>query len=464
MSDHFDLVVIGSGPAGEKGAARAAYFGKKVAIVERARRPGGAAVGNAGIPTKTLRETALYVSGFRKRDVYGVSLELSPEATVARLRARTGDVIRAMTENVRRNIERHGIVLIHGHAKLGPDMAVFVRTDDGAERTLTADAILVASGSRPHHPPGFPFEDPDVYDSETVLEMDRPVASLAVVGRGAVACEYASIFAALGVKVSLVARGDTLVSFLDDEISNLLQESFTRAGIDVRLGSGKIEVARNADGLEVRPERGDPIRPDAVLVAGGRIGNVEDLGLQEAGVQVDERNQILVDETFKTTAAGIYAAGDVIGSPQLASVSMEQGRAAVANALELKAIAGVDAVAPYGVYSIPEASMVGLTEKGAVAEGIDYEVGRGSFATNARANISGWTEGLVKLVFRRDDLRLLGVHIVGENASELVHLGQVVLAREGRIDHFVHATFNVPTQSEAYKYAAYDGLGRAERG
>jgi NAD(P) transhydrogenase len=462
--DRFDMVVIGSGPAGEKAAAQAAYFGKRVAVVDRSPSPGGAAVGNAVVPSKTLRETALYITGFRRREVYGLGLTLDPEATVAQLRTRTTDVIETMTDAVRRNLERHGIEFVRGGARLGSDRTVNVTLDAGRERVLQGDVVLIATGSRPFHPPSVPFDDPNVHDSQTVLDIDHPFASLVVVGGGVVGCEYASIFTALGVEVTLVESGDRLLSFLDSEISQLLADAFSGMGMRLLLAGGRAAVVRDDSGLRCTLARGEEIRPDKVLFASGRVGNTDGLGLETAGVQVDTRNRIVVDETFRTTAESIYAAGDVIGPPALASVSMEQGRVAACHAIGVPFKEIVDPMPPFGVYSVPEAAMVGLTEEDATAEGIDYEVGRGWFADNTRATIAGATDGLVKLVFRREDRTLLGVHVLGDNAAELVHQGQAVLHYGGTIDYFIDSTFNMPTESEAYKYAAYDGLQRLHAG
>jgi NAD(P) transhydrogenase len=458
----FDMVVIGSGPAGEKAAAQAAYFSRRVAVVERCPSPGGAMVRDAEIPSKTLRETALYVTGFRRRDVYGLGLTLDPEATVAQLRQRTGQVIETMTDAVRRNLERHGIEFVHGSARLGPDRTVHVSQDAGQERVLEGDVVLIATGSRPFRPPSVPFDDPDVHDSETVLDIDRPFADLVVVGGGVVGCEYASIFTALGVNVTLVDSGERILPLLDAEVSQLLAQVFRRMGMRLVLGGGRATITRDTDGLTCTLADGEEIRPDKLLFAAGRLGNIEDLGLEEAGVEVDARNRIVVDETYRTTAESIYAAGDVIGPPALASVSMEQGRVAACHALGIPFKDTVDPMPPFGVYSVPEAARVGLTEEEAVARGIDYEVGRGWFVGNTRATIAGAPEGLVKLVFQPDDRKLLGVHVLGDHATELVHQGQAVLNYGGAIDYFIHSTFNAPTESEAYKYAAYDGLQRLQ--
>jgi NAD(P) transhydrogenase len=392
-----------------------------------------------------------------------VGLTLDPEATVAQLRARTAQVIEMTADAVRRNLERHEVEFVRGEARLGSDRAVHVTSfDAGQERMLQGKVILIATGSRPFRPQSVPFDDPDVHDSETVLEIDRPFDSLVVVGGGAVGCEYASIFTALGVEFTLVDSGERLLAFFDEEISQLLARAFSNMGMRVVLGGGRAEVSREPSGLSCTLASGEEIRPDKVLFASGRVGNVEGLGLEVAGVQVDARNRIVVDDEFRTSAESIFAAGDVIGPPALASVSMEQGRVAACYALGIPFKETVDPMPPFGVYAVPEAAMVGLTEEDAAAQGIEHEVGRGWFAGNTRATIAGATDGLVKLVFERESRKLLGVHVLGDHAAELVHQGQAVLNYGGSIDYFIHSTFNAPTASEAYKYAAYDGLQRLQ--
>lgn len=453
-----DLIVIGSGPAGEKGAAQAAYFGRRVALVERQERPGGAPVNSGGLPTKTLRETALYLTGFRRREIYGIGLDLTPELTLDRLRARAASVSDVAGRAVRANLERHGIELVHGVARLGPDRSVEVRGSDGSERTLRAKVILVATGSRPFRPDSVPFDDPGVHDSDTILGIDHLPASLVVIGGGPVGCEYASIFTALGVQVTLVDRAERLMPFLDGEASEQMRACFTDMGMRLLLASPRAEVARVDGRLAVSLPDGTALETDMVLYAAGRSGNTEDLGLEAAGVELDARGRIIVDGEYRTAATGIFAAGDVIGPPALASVSAEQGRVAMCHAFDIPFKETVDPLPPFGIYSIPEAAMVGLTEEAAAAAGIETATGRFHFAHNPRSLIAGTTYGFIKLVFRRDDRRLLGVHIVGEEASELIHVGQAVLHAEETIDRFIHSTFNIPTRSEVYKYAAYDGL------
>ncbi len=456
--EHFDMIVIGSGPAGEKAAAQAAFFGKRVAVVERADHLGGAPVSTGGIPTKTLRETALYLTGFRRRELYGLGLELSAESTLERLRAREAEVSATMAEAVRRNLERHGIALVRGAAVLDHERTVTVMDPAGRKHAVRGEVVLIATGSRPFHPPGIPFDDPDVHDSDSIVALDRIPASIVVIGGGPVGCEYASIFTALGAAVTLVDAADRLIPFLDVEISSVLKDEFTAMGMRVLVTSPPARVERTGKQLRVTLGEGDVLTPDKVLFAAGRRGNTEGLGLKEAGVALDQRGRVVVDDRYQTTVDGIFAAGDVIGPPALASVSAEQGRVAACHAFGIPFKETVDPLPPYGIYSLPEVGMVGMTEEAAVEAGIPYGVGRARFAENARSRIAGTTQGLVKVVFNRNDRRLLGVHIVGEEAAELVHVGQAAIHAHETIDRFIHSTFNVPTRAEAYKYAAYDGL------
>ena len=461
MSQRFDLVVIGSGPAGEKAAAQAAYHGYSVAVVERSSWVGGSAITNAGIPTKTLRETALYVTGFRRREIYGVAPDLDAAGVLEHLRNRTYEVSSMMEAAVRHNIERHGIHLVHGHARLQSNRRVLVTRKDGSREELHARVILIATGSRPRHPAEIPFDDPDVMDSEGVFAIDKPFSTLVVIGGSPIGCEYASIFAAAGIEVTLVDRSDRLLKMLDAEISHGLAEAFSKLGMRVVLGGGKRPTVERRQGkLCVTLGSGGVLQPDKVLYSAGRTGNVEDLGVADAGVELDAKGRVVVDRDFRTSVEGVFAAGDVIGPPSLASVSMEQGRVAVCHALGIAFKDTVDPLAPLAVYSVPEAALAGLTEEEARTRDIAYEVGRGWLSKNARATIAGSPEGLIKLVFERDSLRLIGVHILADTAAELIHIGQSVIQLGGTIEHFIHATFAVPTLADAYKYAAYDGLTR----
>lgn len=455
-AEPYDFVVVG---CGEKAAAQAAYFGRRVAVVERASTLGGAMVGSV-VATKTFREAAVYMTGYRRRDVYGVAPAVDSAEAIARVHGRATDVVALMHDAVAANLDRHDIDLVVGTATLLGGGVVAVTGAHGVRR-LRAPAILVATGSRPYHPPGIDFDDPDVLDADAAREDVAPAAHIVVLGGGVVGCEYASMLRALGADVALLHTGSTLLPFLDHDVSSQLATSFAADGIDVVFDAGPPAVGRGDNGeLVVALRDGRAFRPTKVVVALGRAGNTQGLGLAEAGVKTDERGRIAVDERFETTAPGVFAAGDVVGPPALASVGMEQGRVAACHACGIAFKENLDPVAPYGVYTIPEAAMVGMTEHDARARFDDVEIGCTPFSRNARSVIAGTTDGLLKLVFRTSDLRLLGVHIVGDAACELVHYGQAVLHFGGGIDHFISATFNVPTASEAYKYAAYDGLGR----
>jgi NAD(P) transhydrogenase len=457
VTERFDLVVIGAGPAGEKGAAQAAYFGRRVAVVDRSPDPGGNAASRTGVPTKTLREAALYLTGFGRREVYGLGMELDLETVLAGMRTRTAEVVKRSVEAVRRNIDRHGIELIQGEAHLMAEREVVVETAGGPRR-LHADVVLLATGSRPYHPPGIPFDDPDVHDSESILSIQRIPDRFVVVGGGPVGCEYASIFLALGAEVTLIDRGERLLPFADQEVSSEFARILEERGVRLTLGASISNVGRRDGGLSATLSTGEILGTDAILFAAGRSGSTEGLGLQDAHIEVDDRGRVIVDDAYRTTAEGVYAAGDVIGPPALASVSMEQGRVAICHAFDIPFKDAVDPTPPFGVYGVPEVAMVGMTAEQAREAGLDVECGRARFEANARAQISGATDGLVKLVFRRDDHTLLGVHVICDDATELIGIGQAVLRLGGTIDYFIDTTFNVPTRSEAFKYAAYDGL------
>ena len=457
----YDFIAIGSGPAGDSAAELAANAGFRVAIVERLRSVGGVVVANGGVPTKTLRETAMYLSGVMGRQIYGLSMELQAQVVAEKLMSRTREVSETIGRLVRENIASRGIDLIHGSGRLGPDGTVIVESNDGSglQRILRARSILIASGSRPFRPPGIPFDDPAVWDNETLLTTVRIPSSLIIVGGGAIGCEYGSIYSALGSRVTILDVADRLLPFLDHEMSDRAAQTYRRDGIRLVMGARVASVTRIGSGLEVRLLDGTSIEGEAVLVAAGRVVDTSGLGLERAGVSVDERGRIVVDEHFQTTAPGVYAAGDAIG-PTLASISMEQGRVAVSQALGIAYRQSVASIPIIGVYSMPEIAMAGLTEEAARAQNIEYEVGRCEFSRIPRAHIAGRTQGLLKLIFERHTRKLLGVHVLCDIASELVPLGQEVISQGGTIDRFVDLTLAVPTYTLAYKLAAFDGLAR----
>lgn len=460
MSEHFDLVVLGSGPAGEKGAAQAAYFGKRVALIERAPEPGGAAVHTGTLPSKTLRETALYLSGHRARDLYGVSVKLDdPHAAVPKLIARKDAIAKAETARIHRNLERHGVRYFRGAARFEDARTVVVDSALGNTR-VRGDVFLVATGSSPLRPPEIPMEDEDVYDSDEILQLDRLPRTLTVIGAGVIGCEYACMFAALGVRVTLVDARQEILSFLDPELVERLRDAMLRLGIGLELGVRWKGVARRGSAIDCTLEDGRVLTAEKLLFAAGRVGNSAGLGLEPLGVIPDPRGALKVDAHYRTQVPHIYAAGDVIGFPALASVSMEQARVAVCHAFGFEYKSEVSSLLPYGIYTIPEVSAVGETVASAEAKDIEVVIGRAHYRDNARGQIMGDADGLTKIVVDVRTRRVLGTHVIGERASELVHIGLAVMQCGGTVDAFIEMVFNYPTLSESFKYAAYDALGR----
>ena len=455
----FDLVVIGSGPAGEKGAAQAAYFGKRVAMVERGAHLGGACLNTGTVPSKTLRESALYFSGLRQRGLYGIDYSLREGLSVADFMHHNDVVVEAERAKETQNLAAHKIALFRGAASFADAHTIAVTAPGGSTERIAADVILVATGSRPHRPREIPFHDTFIFDSDTILQMDRIPKSMAVVGGGVIGCEYASIFTAMGVQVALIDGRDRMLAFLDAELSAALGEDLTALGLEFYPSERLTHTERTADGVRLRLQSGKTIEKETALFAAGRRGAVDGLELEKAGLTLNDRGTIEVDASYRTKVPHIYAAGDVIGFPALASTSMEQGRVAVCHAFGFAYKQRLASQLPMGIYTIPEISAVGESEESCREKNIPYEVGRARYANNARGQIVGDTRGLLKLVFHRETRQLLGIHIIGENATELIHLGMAVLEAGGKLDTFVELVFNYPTLSELYKYAAYDGLG-----
>jgi len=454
----YDLVVIGSGPAGEKGAAQAAYFGKRVALVEYSPEVGGACINTGTLPSKILRESALYFSGLRQRGLYGIDYSLKEGLTVANFMHRKDVLVQMEREKIRQNLAAHKIDFILGAASFEDAKTVALKTPK-ENLQLHAEAVLIATGSYPHRPSEIPFDDAAIFDSDSILRMDRIPRSMSVVGGGVIGCEYASIFTALGVDVVLLDGRDRVLPFLDAELSERLRDRLCGLGVKFHLGERMGPIARTKQGVQIQLPSGKVIETEAALFAAGRRGAVDGLCLEKAGLGVNKRGYIEVNQSYQTAAPSIYAAGDVIGFPALASTSMEQGRVAVCHAFGFSYKQRLASMLPMGVYTIPEISAVGETEESCKEKGIAYEVGRARYANNSRGMITGDSAGLLKLVFRRDNRQLLGVHIIGESATELIHLGMMVLESGGTIDLFIDFVFNYPTLSEMYKYAAYDGLG-----
>jgi NAD(P) transhydrogenase len=455
----YDLIVIGVGPAGEKAAAQAAYFGKRVLAVEREREPGGAGTHTGTIPSKTLRETAMYLSGYHSREMYGVAVELERTATLPRLMSRKSSIVASEAGRVRENLERHGVKYVHGVAHFVDAHTVAIAGASGTQRA-TGEFILIATGSRPARPAQIDFTDDHIHDSDEILAIEHLPASLTILGAGVIGCEYACMFAALGVKVTLVDARDALLAFLDGEMVEHLVGSMRRMGITVRLGARWTSVKREGDAVVARFDDGTAMTSEQLLFAAGREGRTQELGLEAVGIVPDKRGYLQVNWRYQTTVPNVFAAGDAIGFPALAATSMEQARVAVCHAFGFEYKQAVGDLLPYGIYTIPEVSAVGETEESCQHIGIEYAVGRAQYAQNARGKIAGDTEGLLKLIVDRRTRRLIGVHVIGERATELVHVGQAVIQLEGTIDTFIEMVFNFPSLGEAYKYAAYDCLGQ----
>jgi NAD(P) transhydrogenase len=459
MSDHFDLIVIGAGPAGEKGAAQAAYFGKKVCVIERAPKPGGAAVNTGTLPSKTLRETALYFSGLRQRGLYGIDLRVKHDITIGDFMFRERAVVESAWALIDDNLKRHGVTVVQGSARVVAPTAVRVSRFGQPDRDITGDVILVAAGSRPQQPDGVEVDGRIVVDSDSLLTLQRIPARMIVIGGGVIGCEYACIFAALGVKVTIVNSRSRLLSHLDAEVSDALRRQVTaRLGVSVHVNVEPTAIAVEGEHARVDLSDGSTLHADVVLFSAGRIGNTDGLGLDDLGVRLNQRGFAQVDKHYRTAVTSIYAAGDVIGFPALASTAMEQARVAVCHAFDLRYKQQVSPVLPYGVWTLPEIATVGETEDALVTRGIAYEVGRSSYRINPRGQIIGDTDGFVKILFSPDDQRVLGVSIIGEGACELIHLAASVMSFKGTLDYFIQGVFNYPAFSDAYKYAAYDGL------
>jgi NAD(P) transhydrogenase len=459
----FDLVVLGGGPAGEKGAVQAAYFGKRVLVVEREAEPGGAAVHTGTLPSKTLRETAIFLSGYRQRELYGVRVALDTGLAVPRLLSRKNAVRELEVARIRWNFDRHGVEMLRGVARFIDEHTLEVNAAGCAPRRVTSDFFLVATGSVPFQPANIPFDDEDVDDSDTILEIDRLPKSLTVIGGGVIGCEYATMFAAMHAKVTLIDGRQRLLPFLDLEMGERLRGAMGTLEVAFKMGVNVVSVARDARGIVTTLDDGTEVVSEKLLFAAGRSGRTEDLALGQVGIAADKRGCLKVDDDYKTSCGSVYAAGDVIGFPALASTSMEQARIAVCHAFGFTYKRQMSHLLPYGIYTIPEVSCVGVSEEDATKGGAPFVVGRAFYRDNARGKIVGDKDGVVKLVFDMDSRKLIGCHCIGDRASELVHMGQLMISLGGTVDTLIETVFNYPTLSELFKYAAYDALGALGR-
>ncbi len=460
MTKKFDFIVIGSGPAGRRAAIQAAKLGKSVAVLEKQTAIGGGALHTGTIPSKTLREAVLYLSGWKQRGIYGRSYRVKNDITVSDLMQRLDVTLNNEVEVIGHQLQRNGVCSIVGKASFLD--ATHILVEQGGDKTLTleADKILIATGTSPVRASHIKFDGKAVVDSDDLVDLQKLPRTLLVVGAGVIGVEYASIFSALDIKVTLVDVRHELLDFLDREIVDEFLHLLRDRGVTIRLGDSVTDVEHlESGGVLVRFESGRQLKSDMALFAAGRQGNTASLNLEAVGLAANKRGQLEVDEHYRTTAKHIYAAGDVIGFPSLASTSMEQGRHVACHAFGERLSARFNEF-PFGIYAVPEMSVVGITEEAAKEQQIPYEVGIARFRETSRGQIMGAEEGVLKLLFNLVNKRLIGVHIIGEGATELIHIGQAVLQLNGTLDYFVHTVFNYPTLAEAYKIAALDAWNR----
>jgi NAD(P) transhydrogenase len=456
---HYDMLVIGSGPAGQKAAIQAAKVGKKVGIVERNKFVGGLCINSGTIPSKSLREAVLFLSGFRQRNLYGASYRVKKEITFQDLLFKCDHVVKAEQEVVQNQLIRNHVDYIAGDASFIASHRLSIKKDSETDEH-TADFIIVAVGTEPSRPPEIPFDDKSIIDSEGLLALNQLPKSLTIVGGGVIGCEYASILATLGIPVILIERRARLLEFVDSELVEALQYQMRSIGVTFRFNEEVTAVKKELEGsILIQLKSGKHIRAPLLMYSAGRIGATKGLNLETIGIHPDERGRLTTNEDFQTAIPHIYAVGDVIGFPALASTSMQQGRHAACHALAL----GCDTsthLLPYGIYTIPEISMVGRNEDELTRDGVPYEVGVARYREIARGQLIGDTVGMLKLLFHSETRELLGVHIIGEGATELVHIGQAVIALGGKLDYFIDTVFNYPTLAECYKVAALAALNR----
>ena len=462
----YDLVVVGSGPAGHSAAIQAAKLRKRVLMVERKAILGGVCMNIGTIPSKTMREAVLYLSGYREHSLYGESYKVKEKITLADLLFRVEPVVRHEVDVTRHQLMRNGVDLEHAEAAFVDAHTLQLRfSERSGERTVTTDKVVIAVGTESARDPRMPLDGNCVFSSDDILLLKDLPASLAVIGAGVIGCEYASIFAALGVRVTVVEKRPRLLPFVDAEIIEALTYHLRERRVTMRLGEevDHVELIEDSDRPRVKISlvSGKQMIVDKVLRSIGRSGATSKMRLAAAGVTTDDRGRIKVNEVYQSEVPNIYAAGDVIGFPSLASTSREQGRIASCHAFGIEAKHAPE-LFPYGIYTIPEISFVGQTEEELTDKGVPYEVGKAQYREIARGQIVGDTTGMLKLLFERNTRELLGVHIIGEGAVELVHIGQAVLSLRGKVDYFVNTVFNYPTLAECYKNAAFDGINRLQ--
>lgn len=459
----YDLIVLGSGPAGQRAAVAAAKLHKRVAVVEARAVVGGVCINTGTIPSKTMREAVMHLSGYNYRSLYGVNYRVKQKITMDDLAFRVHAVVKTEIDVTDSQLMRNGIDVIHGTASFLDPHHINVR-EPKTESVLEADRILIAVGTRPATSPKVPLNGRSIVNSDQILHLEEMPRSLVVVGGGVIGVEYACMFAILGVRVTLIEKRDRLLEFADREIIEALSYHLRDSRVTFRLGE-EVESVEEIEGGSVvaNLKSKKRVTGDTLLYAVGRQGAIEDLHLEAAGLKADDRGRVPVDEHFQTEVPHIYAAGDIIGFPSLASVSMEQGRMAAERAFGHRKSAVKHAAYPYGIYTIPEISFIGKTEEELTQNDEPYEVGMAYYRETARGQIRGDATGRLKLIFHPETRKLLGVHIIGEGATELIHIGQAVMGLGGKIDYFIDAVFNYPTLAECYKVAAFNGMGRLRK-
>ena len=459
---HYDLLVIGTGPAGQKAAVQAAKLNKKVGIIERKTVLGGVCINTGTIPSKSLREAVLYLSGFRQRNLYGGEYRLKKKITIEDLAFRANHIIKHEIQTVQNQMSRNQVDMFFGSASFLDPCRLRIQEDHGSLE-LTADFIIIAVGTEPARPADIPFDDKTIIDTDGLLTLKRIPGSIVIVGGGVIGTEYASILAALGIPVTLIDKRPRLLEFVDAEIIETLQQHMKDLGVTLYHDEEVLAIKKEwTKSIHVSLRHNRPVQASTLMYAIGRIGATQSLNLHAAGLQPDSRGRLTVNEHFQTAIPHIYAVGDVVGFPALASTSMQQGRHAACHAFGYPDRTDTSLL-PYGIYAIPEISMVGRTEEELKQAEVPYGVGIARYREIARGQLIGDETGLLKLLFHRHTRHLLGVHVIGEGATELVHIGQAVMAFHGKIDYFIDTVFNYPTLAECYKVAALDGMNRMPR-
>src|SRR5246127_3667740 len=463
MATPYDLIVIGSGPAGQRAAIYGSKIGKRVALVESREVVGGACINTGTIPSKTMREAVLHLSGYNYKSIYGMNYRVKERITMADLAFRVQHVIKTEIDVTDAQLSRNNVEVLTGTASFEDPTHVKVTNTRGGT-VYEGNNVIIATGTKPASSPKVPINGTTIVNSDQVLSLANLPKTMIIVGGGVIGVEYCCMFAALGVRVTLIERRPRLLEFADQEIVEALSYHLRDSRVTMRLGEEVESVEEMPDGTVVANlESKKKLQGDALLYAVGRQGNVDELNLPAVGIEADSRGRIPVDKDFRTKVSTIFAVGDVIGFPSLASVSMEQGRVAAARAFGDEDILSNPGLYPYGIYTIPEISFIGKTEEQLTEEDVPYEVGLAYYREIARGQIRGDTTGRLKLIFHRETHLILGVHIIGEGASELLHIGQAVMALDGTVDYFVDTVFNYPTLAECYKTAAFNGLNRVAK-